>query len=133
MALPATRPAASISWSTKPPSAAPRRPFSQAISAAARGAVTRIYTPAVGAGIYGMRFDPQNSKLYFAQVDPGWPSVTTATGIYTINEDGTGLSKLVSFTGADSATTFAIDTADNLLFFTNGGFNTNPVESVEVA
>jgi VCBS repeat-containing protein len=97
------------------------------------GAVTPIYTSAVGAGIYGMRFDAQNSKLYFAQVDPGWPSVTTATGIYTINEDGTGLSKLVSFTGADSATAIAIDTADNLLFFTDGGFAGNPVESVGVA
>jgi VCBS repeat-containing protein len=97
------------------------------------GPVSPIYTSAAGAGVFGMRFDAQNGKLYFAQVDPNDPTDKALTGIYTMNEDGTGLQKLVSFTGADSANGIAIDTADNLLFFTDGGFPGSPVESVGVA
>jgi hypothetical protein len=97
------------------------------------GPVSPIYTSAAGAGVFGMRFDAQNGKLYFAQVDPNAPTGTALTGIYTVNEDGTLPTKLVSFTGADSANGIAIDTADNLLFFTDGGFPGSPVESVGVA
>ena len=90
--------------------------------------------------IVGLTFNQQTDKLYFAVTDANFPSGGTDTGIYSISATGVGTrpaTELVNLaSGAQAPNAIAIDTADNLLFFTNG-FNVNgftsSVETVEVA
>ncbi len=69
--------------------------------------------------------------------DVNVPGTNTDTGIYTINALGSGTqtaTKLVNLSGAaNSPTDIAIDTTNNLLFYTNGFPGLTNVEEVGVA
>ncbi|MGP8252444.1 MAG: beta strand repeat-containing protein [Terracidiphilus sp.] len=103
------------------------------------GTPSVIYTSGNSGGdaIEGLAFDPQNSLLYFAVTDVNVPSPNTDTGIYTISALGTGTrtaTELVNLSSAaNSPTDIAIDTTNNLLFYTNGFPGLTNVEEVGVA
>ncbi len=90
-----------------------------------------------GDAIVGLAFDPQNGLLYFAATDANIPGTNTDTGIYTINALGTGVQtahKLVDLSsGANAPNDIAIDTTNNLLFYTDGVPGLSNVEEVGVA
>jgi Hint domain/Domain of unknown function (DUF4347) len=97
------------------------------------GTPTAIYTTGHGGHdfIAGIALDPQNDRLYFSVGDA---TGSADTGIYSIAESGAGgASELINLSsGVQGASDLAIDTADNLLFFTNGGAGAT-VATVEVA
>ena len=104
---------------------------------------TVIYTtptPNNAAVINGLTFDPQNNRVYFAVTDfSNFPTGgTPVTGIYSISASGTGTRTATELlqlrNGFQAPIAIAIDTADNLLFFTNGfGNGETSVNAVEVA
>ena len=93
------------------------------------GALTSIYTSVDtdGSGpnfISDIVYSPVTNKLYFAQSDNAAPfNINTDSGIYSMNIDGTGATRLVSPTGGGLANPqdIAIDTTNNLIFFTDFG------------
>ncbi|MGB9148405.1 MAG: hypothetical protein WCC14_21450, partial [Acidobacteriaceae bacterium] len=103
------------------------------------GTPSVIYTSGNGGGdaIEGLAFDQQTGLLYFAVTDVNVPSPNTDTGIYTINALGTGTqtaTRLVNLSSAaNSPTDIAIDTTNNLLFYTNGYPGLSNVEEIGVA
>jgi len=103
------------------------------------GTPSVIYTSGNSGGdtIEGLAFDQQTGLLYFAVTDVNIPGTNTDTGIYKINALGTGTqtaTKLVDLSGgANSPTDIAIDTTNNLLFYTNGFPGFSNVEEVGVA
>ncbi len=103
------------------------------------GTPSVIYTSGNSGGdaIFGLAFDQQNGLLYFAVTDANIPGTNTDTGIYTVNAFGTGTqtaTELVNLgSGAQAPTDIAIDTAHNLLFYTDGVPGLTGVEEVGVA
>jgi hypothetical protein len=103
------------------------------------GAPLVIYTSGNSGGdaIVGLALDPQTGLLYFAVTDVNVPSPNTDTGIYYINARGTGVqtaTKLVNLSSAANAPNdIAIDTTNNLLFYTNGIPGLTNVEDIGVA
>jgi hypothetical protein len=82
------------------------------------------------AQITGLQIDPANGQIYFAlsTINPTTANnVPSETGIFRMNEDGTGLTQVVSFpsTSVDTVKNFALDFKDNLAFFTDSGSGTN--------
>jgi VCBS repeat-containing protein len=97
------------------------------------GTPTAIYTTGNGGldPLGGIALDPQNGRLYFSVGDKSGSGGDT--GIYSIAETGGPASELINLSsGVQGANALAIDAADNLLFFTNGGSG-ETVDTIEVA
>ena len=74
--------------------------------------------------LYDIVYSPTTNKVYFAQGDNlALFGTTTDSGIFSMNIDGSGLTRLVapSGSGLTNPAGIAIDAADNLLFFTDFG------------
>ena len=103
------------------------------------GTPSVIYTSGNNGGdaIVGLAFDQLNGLLYLAVTDANVGSSNTTTGIYTISAIGTGTrtaTDLVNLSsGAQAPNDIAIDTTNNLLFYTDGVPGLTGVEEVGVA
>jgi hypothetical protein len=81
--------------------------------------------------ISGLQLDAASGVIYFAQgiQDATGASLPTETGIFKIGEDGSGLSQVVSLPSTKLIQNFALDSQDNLVFFTDnsgrGGSNSD--------
>jgi hypothetical protein len=82
--------------------------------------------------ISGLQLDAASGELYFAQGvrDPTTGSSDpTQTGIFKIGEDGSGVAQVVSLPSTKLIQNFALDSQDNLVFFTDnsgrGGSNSD--------
>jgi hypothetical protein len=98
----------------------------------ATGGITNAY-------ISGLQLDAASGTLYFAQgaLNPSTDkNIPSETGIFRINENGTGLTQVVSFpsTSLNAPRNIALDFQDNLVFFTdNSGRGSTNSDGLGVA